>query len=231
MTHPAEEARTHIMTALDACQSDPALAETLEKLAGHLAKAQGKLFPAAKLPADSAGSIDMMRRAMDSLAQALKCLQDVNEEAEAIGVAAAAIARSLKLLHPVVQEAKEKAARKSAAPSSPTQEPHNVNVNTILSMNTDHQFFTGFSEDIQEGGIFVATFEPKEKDEQVIVNFKLPGNIPITARGVVQFVRLYNPMTPDVAPGMGVKFTNLMASDKKAIESYLKSRSPMFYED
>jgi hypothetical protein len=30
---------------------------------------------------------------------------------------------------------------------------------------------------------------------------------------------------------MGVKFTDLLKEDKSAIESYLKQRAPMFYDD
>jgi uncharacterized protein (TIGR02266 family) len=239
MTHPAEVARTHIMAGLEACQADPALAGALEQLAQNLAKAQGKLFPAMKLPPDSPGAIDMMRRAMEHLAQALKTLQDVQIESSAIGVAAASIAKALKTLHPVVQEAKERLSKLSVPPPEPAkgkgkpaaQEAVAINVNTVLSMNTDHQFFTGFSENIDEGGIFVATFEPKPVDAPVIVNFKLPGGHPVTARGVVQWVREYNPTAPEMAPGMGVKFTDLLPSDKRAIEEFAKKRAPLFYDD
>jgi uncharacterized protein (TIGR02266 family) len=242
MTHPADTARTHIMAGLEACQADPALAGALEQLAANLAKAQGKLFPAMKLPPDSPGAIDMMRRAMEHLAQALKTLQDLQIDSSAIGVAAASIAKALKTLHPVVQEAKERLSKLSVPPpepppgkakgkAKPAGEAVAINVNTVLSMNTDHQFFTGFSENIEEGGIFVATFEPKAVDSQVIVNFKLPGGHPVTARGVVQWVRDYNPMAPETAPGMGVKFTDLMPADKRAIEEFAKARAPLFYDE
>ncbi len=220
------------MAALEACQSDPSLAKTLEALAQSLAQAQGKLFPATKLQADSPGAVDMMRRAMDYLAQALQTLQEVQEGGDAVGQAAGSIARALKTLHPVVQEAKEEAKKRSVPPPANTEtDTMPVNVNTMLNMNTDHQFYNGFSENIEEGGIFVATFDPKPVDAKVLVNFKLPGGRPVTARGTVHFVREYNPMTPETAPGMGVKFTDLLDSDKTAIEDYLKQRAPMFYDD
>jgi len=232
MTHPAEVARNHIMAGLEACQADAALSGQLEALAQNLAKAQGKLFPAIKLAPDAPGAIDMMRRAMEHLAQALKTLQDLQVESAAIGVAAGSIAKALKTLHPVVQEAKERLSKVSIPPAAAAQaEAVSINVNTVLSMNTDHQFYTGFSENIEEGGIFVATFEPKPVDAQVIVNFKLPGGHPVTARGVVQWVREYNPMAPEMAPGMGVKFTDLMPKDKLAIEEFAKKRAPLFYDE
>jgi uncharacterized protein (TIGR02266 family) len=238
MSHPAEEARSHIMAGLEACQADPSLADALEKLAQNLAKAQGKLFPAAKLPPNAPGSVDMMRKAMDFLAQALKVLQNIDSQSPYIGVAAGSIAKALQTLHPVVQAAKEEAAMTSVAPPpvdddlpDGKSDTMNVNVNTVLSMNTDHQFYAGFSEDIEEGGIFVATFEPKPVGSKVLVNFKLPGGRPVTARGVVHWVREYNSLVPDMAPGMGVKFSDLLPSDKQAIEEYVASREPMFYDD
>ena len=223
------------MAGLEACQSDPKLQDKLEALAKNLAQAQGKLFPASKLDPNAPAGIDMMRRAMDYLAQSLKVLQEVEDGGEAVGKAAGSIAKALKTLHPVVQSAKENAAKMSTVPpprdARRSSEAMAVNVNTMLNMNTDHQFYNGFSENIEEGGIFVATFDTKPVDSKVIINFKLPGGHPVTARGIVHFVREYNPLTPETPPGMGVKFTDLLKEDKRAIEKYLKQRAPMFYDD
>ncbi len=224
------------MAGLEACQSDPSLSAKLEVLTQSLAQAQGKLFPATKLAPTAPAAVDMMRRGMEFLAQALKTLQDIDSDSPAVGTAAKSIALSLKALHPAIQNAKDQAAKLSVPPPAKDDGTHSsipasVNVNTMLNMNTDHQFYNGFSENIDEGGIFVATFDPKPMNSKVIVNFKLPGGRPVTARGNVHWVREYNPMTPDVPPGMGVKFTDLLPEDKEAIEQYLKQRAPMFYDD
>lgn len=224
------------MAGLEACQADPSLSTKLEVLTQTLAQAQGKLFPATKLEPTAPAAIDMMRRGMEFLAQALKTLQDIDSDSPAVGTAAKSIALSLKALHPAVQDAKEQAAKLSVPPPAKgdareSSVPASVNVNTMLNMNTDHQFYNGFSENIEEGGIFVATFDPKPIDSKVIINFKLPGGRPVTARGIVHWVREYNQLTPDVPPGMGVKFTDLLPEDKTAIEQYVKQRAPMFYDD
>ncbi len=235
MTHPAEIAREHIAAALETCQSEPDSVGSLESLIKYLAQAQGKLFPAIKLDPDSPAGVDLMRRAMEFLAQALKVLQELVSDNNIVESATSSIALALKTLHPVVQEAKDMARYRSNAPSDPTSRTKDsavqVNVNTMLNLSTDHQFYNGFSENIEEGGIFVATFDPKPVNAKVVVNFKLPGNIPVTAQGVVQFVREYNPLNPETAPGMGVKFTGLLKEDKRAIEDYLEKRAPMFYDD
>jgi uncharacterized protein (TIGR02266 family) len=218
------------MAGLEACQADAAVAGSLDALAQSLAQAQGKLFSASKLAPDSHAAVDMMRRAMDFLAQALKVLQEVQGGGDAVATAAGSIAQALQTLHPVVQNAKQQEARRSLPPA-PASDTLNVNVNTMLNMSTDHQFYSGFSENIEEGGIFVATFDPKPINSKVIINFQLPGGRPVTARGTVHFVREYNPTVPDMAPGMGVRFTDLMPRDKEAIEEYLEQRAPMFYDD
>ena len=236
MTHPAETAREHISAGLEACQSDPALTEAMDMLAKNLAQAQGKLFPAARLDPGSPAAVDLMRRAMEYLAQGLKVLQEIGGSGEVQERATTSIALALKTLHPVVQQAKEVAKKRSITPPPEPASPSDsaailVNINTMLNITSDHQFYNGFSENIEEGGIFVATFDPKPVGAKVVVNFKLPGGIPVTAQGVVQFVREYNSLTPDTAPGMGVKFTSLLKRDKQAIEAYLKKRAPMFYDE
>ncbi|MCP4196581.1 MAG: hypothetical protein GY762_05465 [Proteobacteria bacterium] len=234
MIHPAEVAREHIMAGLEACQVDPSLAPTLEVLIRSLAQAQSKLFKAAQLPDDSPGSIDAMRRAMEDLAQALKTLQDIQDGGEAVGKAAGAIAGALKTLHPIVESAREETKKWSEPPPSKTKvttDTAQVFVNTMLNLDTDHQFYNGFSQNIEEGGIFVATFDPKPIESKVLVNFKLPGGYRVSARGIVHFVREYNPTASETAPGMGVRFTDLLDGDREAIEEYLKQREPMFYDD
>ena len=148
------------MAALEACQADPALTDKLEVLVHNLAKAQGKLFPAIKLPAESPASVDMMRRAMDYLAQALTILQDIKNGGQATEVSAQAIASSLKTLHPVVQTAKEAAAKLSVPPPSADasgRDTFNVNVNTICP----GIIYTPMWE---EGAKLLAKMDPRFKD-------------------------------------------------------------------
>ena len=217
------------MAALEACQSDPSLQDSLEALAKNLARAQGKLFPASKLKKDAPAAQDMMRGAMDYLAQSLKVIQELGD-GQAAEEASDAIAMALKTLHPVLEASKRKNGKKKRRSSS-MPPPLAVNVNTMLNVNTDHYFYNGFSENIEEGGIFVATFDPRPIDSKVVVNFKLPGGRPVSARGIVHWVREYNPMNPEMAPGMGVKFTDLLAEDKEAIKEFLTQRAPMFYDE
>jgi Tfp pilus assembly protein PilZ len=230
MTHPAEQARGHIMSALSTCQEDASLADRLRDLTRLLAKAQRRLYPAGQLPVNSPGCMDMLRRAMETLAQALQILQDVQVDSGTSHRAASSIAAALKLLHPLVHAAPLPEARVSKKPSIPPYVDE-VSVDTMLSTGSSHQIYNGFSQNVRDGGIFIATFETRHKGADVLVNFKLPENKIISTAGVVQFVREYNPNRPDVPPGMGVKFRNLTRANQQAIEEFLETRTAMFYDD
>jgi uncharacterized protein (TIGR02266 family) len=106
-----------------------------------------------------------------------------------------------------------------------------LNVESTLDMQSDTQFYTGLSGRIDEGGIFVATFDVKPINSKISVSFNLPGGETIVAKGFVRWVREYNPTEPNIVPGMGVGFTELRESDRRAIERYLEQRAPLFYDD
>lgn len=106
-----------------------------------------------------------------------------------------------------------------------------LQVESTLDMQSESQFYTGLSGRIDEGGIFVATFDIKPINSKVSVSFTLPSGETVVTKGFVRWVREYNPANPDVVPGMGVGFTELRESDRKAIERYLEQRAPLFYDD
>jgi len=251
MTHPAQTAREYLMQALEATQGDPALEGQLGRLTAVLAKAQGLLFQATKEAPDSFECGGILKGAMEHLAQALQIFQDVQGGGQATQVASSAVAKSLALLYPIVQDAKKRfqvekervsmlppEQRPSLATATPgafagTHVPArtiNWNVLQQLTLDSETQFYTGFTQNLDEGGLFVATFDVKPIGAKVLFTFELPGKRQITAKGRVVWVREYDPKTPDVTPGMGLKFLMLREDDRKAIEGFLKRRVPMFFE-
>jgi uncharacterized protein (TIGR02266 family) len=241
-----------MMPALEALQSDPLLEHVVGPLTAILAKAQGFLFQATKHPPGSFECAGILKATMEHLAQALQILQDVQGAASATQVAAGAIARCLALLYPIVQDAKKRFAeekerlsklpenqRVSTAPGAApgafvgTQAPArtiNWNVLQQLTIDSETQFYTGFAQSLDEGGLFIATFDVKPMASKVLFTFQLPGGRQITAKGRVTWVREYDPKTPEISPGMGLKFLTLRDDDRRAIEQFLKKRAPMFYD-
>ncbi|WP_164010756.1 TIGR02266 family protein [Pyxidicoccus trucidator] len=106
-----------------------------------------------------------------------------------------------------------------------------VRMHTSIDMRSDSNFFTGFSMDISEGGVFIATVEPVARGTQVELDFTLPGGRPMKVTGVVRWVRESNARTPELMPGVGVQFTGLAHEVANAITSFVTTRDPMFFPD
>ncbi len=244
--HPAEEARDLIGLALGAVQEDAAAEASLGLLASTLAGAQSNLFDATRQPPNHPVAIEGMRKAMEFLARALQLLQDIAADSQAAQVAASSVAKSLAKLYSATAGARPSAPPPAPRIVSPLRDPGvappptdedrrlktmQLQVESTLDMISDTQFYTGLSGRIDEGGIFVATFDIKPINSKVSVSFNLPAGDTIVTKGFVRWVREYNPANPDTVPGMGVGFTELSVRDRAAIERYLEQRAPLFYDD
>ncbi|MCP3137025.1 TIGR02266 family protein [Pyxidicoccus xibeiensis] len=124
------------------------------------------------------------------------------------------------------------AARPAPAPEGKDSRRNGrVRMHTSIDMRSDSNFFTGFSMDISEGGVFIATVDPVARGTQVELDFTLPGGRPMKVTGVVRWVRESNSRTPELMPGVGVQFTGLPAEVANAITSFVTTRDPMFFPD
>jgi uncharacterized protein (TIGR02266 family) len=99
-----------------------------------------------------------------------------------------------------------------------------------VSYQTEHNFFMGLTENLSEGGLFIATYDSLPLGTELDLTLNLPENEPILAHCEVRWVREHTPFTQDVAPGLGVQFLNLTESHKVAIRSFLAQRDPILYE-
>ncbi|MBN2716590.1 MAG: hypothetical protein JXX14_12105 [Deltaproteobacteria bacterium] len=101
----------------------------------------------------------------------------------------------------------------------------------VLTADCDHNFYRGFSEDVEEGGIFAATYNIHPIGTDVSVSFELPGCKKVFTRGVVQYTRETSATSPaGCTSGMGISFSYLENADKAAIEEYQEAHSPIFFE-
>jgi uncharacterized protein (TIGR02266 family) len=90
-------------------------------------------------------------------------------------------------------------------------------------------FYSGFTEDISEGGLFVATYELKALGTEFDLVFSLPDGYEIKTRAVVRWLRDPHNVTEDSHPGMGLQFIDLAPEHRRAIESFTRQREPIFY--
>jgi uncharacterized protein (TIGR02266 family) len=99
-----------------------------------------------------------------------------------------------------------------------------------ITLSSDSHFYVGLSENLSEGGIFVATHELREPGTLLDVFFSLPDTTdPIRVLGEVRWVREYSP-DGDAAPGLGVRFISLRKDDAARIQAFLEHRPALLFE-
>jgi len=102
-----------------------------------------------------------------------------------------------------------------------------------IGATTESNFYVGFSGEIAQGGVFLATYEVLAKDTSVNVLVTLPGNFEFRTDGWVRFVRDPFDLSSDdgAEPGMGIQFENMPAEARELVLRFIRKRPPMFYDD
>ncbi len=96
-----------------------------------------------------------------------------------------------------------------------------------IGLASESNFYTGLSQDLSAGGLFVATYDPKPAGTLVSLYFALPGAPNVRAEGVVKWTR---PASADAPPGMGIAFTTVSDADVAAITAFCTRRSPLYHD-
>ncbi len=108
-------------------------------------------------------------------------------------------------------------------------------VQVEVTLGSESNFFLGFSENVSDGGLFVATHDGiRPIGERFPLTFTLPGHIePIFCLVEVAWVREYREdATPrDGSPGMGVRFVGLSLEDQQTISEFVGNRQPLFFPE
>lgn len=104
-------------------------------------------------------------------------------------------------------------------------------VETEISFTSDSNFYQGFSEDLSDGGVFVATYDLQPVGTKMDIEFTLPTGHIVKTIGEVRWLRQLRDDNPEIRPGMGVQFKQLLPEDEEAINAFLQARSPIFYDD
>ena len=119
-------------------------------------------------------------------------------------------------------------------PPLPTQRRRNerIQLEVEVSLESDHNFYSGFSTNISEGGIFVATHVLCPVGTQMEITFSLPGQAePIAAVAEVRWQREYNELS-NTPPGLGLRFVAVGDADLQRIQAFTNtSREPLFHEE
>jgi uncharacterized protein (TIGR02266 family) len=122
---------------------------------------------------------------------------------------------------------------------APVEEDHDnrrstprVDFKVEVSGGAKHQFFTGFTENISSGGLFVATHDLLPLGTTLRVAFSVPGlDHQFELDCEVRWVRDHNEDFPDMIPGIGVRFMSLTPQDTQYLNEVLKRLDTLFYDD
>lgn len=115
--------------------------------------------------------------------------------------------------------------------------PHEFRAHTRLDIELDvsiaseTNFFLGLTENISEGGLFVATHVLRPVGTKLELKLTLPdGGPPFSVVGEVRWLREYSESS-NVSPGMGLRFQTFDDDKLERIRAFVAKKSPLFYED
>jgi uncharacterized protein (TIGR02266 family) len=133
--------------------------------------------------------------------------------------------------HPAARNEKRNSSR---APAGDERRKHErLSLAAEVGLRSESNFYTGFSDDVSEGGLFIATYTLLPVGSKVEVSFWLPSGHEVTASAEVRWVRdtHHSDDHGHVSPGMGVRFVGLSSDHLSAIRHFMEMRPPMFYDD
>jgi uncharacterized protein (TIGR02266 family) len=101
-----------------------------------------------------------------------------------------------------------------------------------VDLESDHNFYTGLTQNISAGGLFIATHALRKIGDRITLKFTLPGNAePVSVETEVRWIRENTALMRAEGTGMGVRFINLSAEASAAINKFLQDRESLFYDD
>lgn len=90
-----------------------------------------------------------------------------------------------------------------------------------VEYSTVDEFFSEFSRDINQGGVFIETTRPLSLGAEVMMRFNLPGGDQ-TIETVAHVVRISLGNTQE-PPGMGLEFEKLHHEDRARIDQLVRT--------
>ncbi|MEM9194147.1 MAG: PilZ domain-containing protein [Myxococcota bacterium] len=231
----ARRAREHLAHAMGILQRDEKIPEPVRPFADYIATVVRTLFV---VETESADGVRLrLDEAMTRLRHILHAMQEPTALVPVLQEATESVARSLAILHPARREF-ERALYNASEPVIPLSRRREterrsaprVAIEADIGLQSDTNFYTGFSGDLSDGGIFVATYNLLPIGTELTVSFVLPDGPQITAHGRVSWIREANPNDPSIKPGMGVAFEGLPGSEQENVLAFIERRAPLFYD-
>lgn len=116
-------------------------------------------------------------------------------------------------------------------PRSQMRRSARANAYLCIDLCSEHNFWTGLTMNLSEGGVFVATHVILPAGALVGLHLELPRSPQrIMTLGEVRWSRAYTG-NDDVPPGLGIQFVGLDEPSLEAIRRFVTTiREPLLYE-
>ena len=103
---------------------------------------------------------------------------------------------------------------------------------TEIGVDTGSNFYTGLTQDLSAGGLFIATHQILPLGTTLRVKFGVPDiKRTFDIEASVCWVKKFRDDAPDQTPGMGVRFMNMEDEAEAALSNYIATRETLFYDD
>jgi len=106
-----------------------------------------------------------------------------------------------------------------------------VPIQAAVSYESDHNFYTGFSMDLSDSGLFLATIDLLPRGTPIDLCVQLPNGQVIKTGGKVRWIREWNDATPMTYPGMGIEFSSLDPQAQQAVREFTQFRDALFFAE
>lgn len=111
-----------------------------------------------------------------------------------------------------------------------TRHSHEISVDFEVSVDGPHTFFTGFTQDISKGGVFLATHQIYPVGTNMKLVFQVE-NEHLIVEAIVRWIRpkekIFN---NDLLPGMGLQFLNPPEKLVLVFENFILKRDPLLVD-
>jgi hypothetical protein len=120
---------------------------------------------------------------------------------------------------------------KMAAPPERGKPDGALDVEANLGAHSPTNFYKGLSGNdvVDDGGLFVATYEIPAIGTQLWISVHMPGGYQFEAVAVVRWTRETG--AGDAPPGFGCAFQSVTDEARKLIYRYVRNREPLFHDD
>ncbi|MBN2573488.1 MAG: TIGR02266 family protein [Deltaproteobacteria bacterium] len=100
-----------------------------------------------------------------------------------------------------------------------------------VTFDSEHNFYTGLTQDLSNSGLFVATQSACPIGERVHVKMTLPtAPAPVEALTEVRWVRTRDVPGGGGKAGLGLMFVQMSSQAKEAVKAFLQQRESIFFD-